>query len=91
MSLFNNKNSRARALLNVQQESFAVNEATLYLDTHPTDEKAKLYFERHLAARLKAIDEFERNYGPLLIDNISASKCGWQWIDSPMPWDESED
>lgn len=91
MSLFNKKSSRARALLSVQQESFAVDEARLYLDTHPNDEKAKQYFDKHLDARLKAIDEFERNYGPLLTDNISASKCGWHWIDNPMPWDESED
>lgn len=88
MSLFKSKNSRERLLRNVQEISFAVDEARLYLDTHPDDRKAQLYFDRYNDARRKAIQEFEQSYGPLLTDNIEASKTGWTWINNPFPWDE---
>lgn len=88
MSLFKSKNSRERLLRNVQEVSFAVDEARLYLDTHPDDRKAQLYFDRYNDARRKAIQEFEQSYGPLLTDNIEASKTGWTWINNPFPWDE---
>ena len=91
MSLFKSKNSRERLLRNVQEVSFAVDEARLYLDTHPDDRKAQLYFDRYNDARRKAIQEFEQSYGPLLTDNIEASKTGWTWINNPFPWDEEVD
>lgn len=88
MSLFKSKNSRERLLRNVQEVSFAVDEAKLYLDTHPDDRRAQLYFDRYNDARQKAIQEFEQSYGPLLTDNIEAAKTGWTWINDPFPWDE---
>ena len=36
---------RARLLRQVQNHSFALNEAALYLDGHPDNQKARAYFE----------------------------------------------
>lgn len=88
MSLMRKTNSRDRLLRNVQAASFAVDEARLYLDTHPNDKKAQIYFDKYNEARKKAMQEFEEQYGPLLTDDIEATKSGWTWINDPFPWDE---
>ena len=88
MSLMKKTSSRDRLLKNVQAASFAVDEARLYLDTHPNDKKAQIYFDKYNEARKKAMQEFEEQYGPLLTDDIEATKSGWTWIDDPFPWDE---
>ena len=45
---------RQSAMLRVQQLSFALTEATLYLDSHPTCEKGIAYFKKHKAELDKA-------------------------------------
>ena len=87
MSMMRNRGSRERLLKSVMEESFAVDEARLYLDTHPEDKKAQQFFDRHNEARRRAMQEYEQQYGPLLSDNVEASKTGWTWIDPPFPWD----
>ena len=82
--------SRERLMRNVQEESFAVDEARLYLDTHPNDKKAQMFFDRHNQARKKAMDMYEQQYGALLTDNLQAEKDGWTWINQPFPWDRGE-
>lgn len=88
MSLLKKNTTRERLLRNVQEASFAVDEARLYLDTHPYDEKAQKYFDKYNEARRKAVDEYEQNVGPLTTDSIEATKTGWTWVDNPFPWDE---
>lgn len=88
MSSLNKKISRERLLRNVQEASFALDEARLYLDTHPDDMNAKKYYDKYNDLRHKAIQEFEQFYGGLLSDNIDAVKDGWTWIAGPFPWDE---
>ena len=88
MSLMKHRSTnRERLLRSVMEESFAVDEARLYLDTHPDDKKAQMFFDRHNNARRKAMDEYEQQCGPLLTDNLEACKQGWTWIDPPFPWD----
>lgn len=82
--------SREKLMRNVQEESFAVDEARLYLDTHPTDKKAQMFFDRHNQARKKAMELYEQQYGALLTDNLQAEKDGWTWINPPFPWDGGE-
>ena len=82
--------SRERLMRNVQEESFAVDEARLYLDTHPNNKKAQMFFDRHNQARKKAMDMYEQQYGALLTDNLQAEKDGWTWINQPFPWDRGE-
>ena len=90
MNTLKPKNTRERLMRNVQEASFVVDEARLYLDTHPNCEKAKRYFDKYNDLRQKALQEFEEQYGALLSDNIDATKNGWTWINMPMPWDEED-
>ena len=88
MNFLKMNNTRERLLRNVQEASFAVDEARLYLDTHPNDENAKRYFDKYNDARHKAMQAYEQSYGALLTDNIDAVKDGWTWVNDPFPWDE---
>lgn len=82
-----NDRMREKAMKSVQEYSFAVDEARLYLDMHPEDMEAKKYFDMYNKKRKEAIREYECKYGPLLTDNINACDDGWQWIMSPQPWE----
>lgn len=93
--------SDRNALLNrINEASFAVNDVTLYLDTHPTDEQALAYFEQVMKERKQALQEFESKYEPLIIDCVNVEENNqtdfmtdypnerhWTWGDGPIPWD----
>lgn len=80
--------SRKALLCFINEVSFAVYEALLYLDTHPTDQEAMQFFREHNQLRNRALREFNRLYGPLTIEtaNDEESKC-WEWMNQPWPWE----
>lgn len=83
-----NCNNRSRLLRKIQQHSFALVEATLFLDGHPNCQRALQYFACQKAAYDKYVAEYEQNYGPLTAH--SGANCDtWKWIQGPWPW-ESE-
>lgn len=84
----------------IDQVSFTVNDLTLYLDTHPTDEKALDLFNENIQTRLHLLQEYESQFEPLTVDcvNINAKSaqdeyCDYtkhphfHWLDGPMPWE----
>ena len=80
--------SRQQMLKWVDMLSFAVQEANLYLDTHPSDQAALAYFQEYNQLRCQALNDYAALYGPLLIANAEADT--WNWIQGPWPW-EGED
>ena len=86
----NGRMSKEELLDRINQVSFAVNELTLFLDTHPDHEEARAYFEEKSALRNEALEEYARSYGPLTIDtaNDTCSRS-WEWVSQPWPWELS--
>ncbi|MBO6141717.1 MAG: spore coat protein CotJB [Ruminococcus sp.] len=83
----NDAKERKAAMLKVQQLSFALVEAGLYLDSHPTCEKGIAYFKKHKAELDKARAEYEKKFGPLKMENaLGADDKKWQWVCEPFPW-----
>ena len=82
----NNNNKRQTLMKEVQKYSFTMYDALLYLDMHPEDQKAKEYFDKQKALYTKAVNEYERNYGPLTVINSTPSKYGWTWATDEFPW-----
>ncbi len=79
---------RNQLLRQIQEYDFAVNELTLYLDSHPTDTKA---IEKH-AAWAKDLDllklAYTKEFGPLTA--CDGSKHGsWSWVNGPWPWENT--
>ena len=63
---------------------FAINELALYLDTHPTDEKALCLHRKYCREAKDLKDKYQKVYGPLTI-NFPCNK--WRWLEEPWPWE----
>lgn len=68
--------------------SFAVDDAKLFLDTHPCDTDALEYFEEFKKLRMQALHEYAKYYGPLTLDTMSSCSDRWTWTLEPWPWQE---
>ena len=65
--------------------SFAMNEANLYLDTHPNDQAALEYFNNYQKARNQALREYAKAFGPLTQDTAQVER-GFLWATQSWPW-----
>ena len=74
----------------INQYSFAMNEANLYLDTHPFDMEALVYFQKYRELRVDAVKEYAKYYAPLCIDYAVSDKTPWSWVNEPWPWEGVE-
>ncbi len=81
-----NQAKRRQLFSFINRVSFAVNDITLYLDTHPQDQDAINYFNHYSDLRKKALKEYEELYGPLTIDLARPDKM-FDWADMPLPWE----
>ena len=59
----------------------------LYLDTHPTDQKAIDYFNQCNELLRSAKKTYEASYGPFTADAGVPYGDRFSWVDVPMPWE----
>ena len=81
---------RSILLKRVQICDFALNDAALYLDTHPEDADALAYYKKYLDMRAAAVSDFESRFGPLTKGAYDGGKR-WTWVDGPWPWQMEEE
>lgn len=86
MPILNEKQTLMRKL---QACSIALNEANLYLDSHPTCPHGLAYFKHHMEEYDKYKAEYTEKFGPLSIHDAADSKK-WQWVQTPFPWERGE-
>ena len=77
-------------LKRVQVLDFALNDAALFLDTHPDDADALAYYKEHLELRAVAAQDFELQFGPLAKGSYDGGPR-WKWVDGPWPWQMEEE
>ena len=70
----------------IKTADFALYETVLYLDGHPTDEKALHYYHRMKKRSEELTKQYEECYGPLTICGVTA-KEEWTWVRDPWPWE----
>lgn len=75
-------------LKRVYETGFALDDAVLFLDTHPTDSKAMSYYCQAQAANQQAVQAYEQVYGPLTANRVTSEQ--WDWIKGPWPWEGGE-
>ncbi len=68
------------------EAAFAADDLRLFLDTHPTDARARSDYRTaaERTARLKK----ELPYAVNAMD--AGEGCGWDWVESPWPWEKEE-
>lgn len=78
-------NDRKKALMRVQTYGFAIDEAVLFLDTHPNDAQAMQYYRETLMHYNEAVSDYISKYGPLDFTQVSGNK--WTWATDQLPWE----
>lgn len=80
--------SKGQLLTHIDEVSFAVYEALLFLDTHPENQEALSFFRENNRKRNAALRVYERSFGPLTIRHAGDSRSrSWQWVEQPWPWE----
>jgi spore coat protein JB len=64
---------------------FTLIDLHLFLDTHPCDCNAVSVYNDVVNKRNVLKQEYQKRFGPLVANSVE-SKCPWQWIESPWPW-----
>lgn len=82
-------NEREVLLKRVQVCDFALNDAALFLDTHPEDPDALAFYKKYLDMRKKAAEDYTAKYGPLRKSDYDGGPR-WTWVDGPWPWQNEE-
>lgn len=89
MSDISQKN-REEMMSQLTAVSFALNDLTLYLDTHPDCPKGLSLFYQLLDQRLKLLSEFAGEFYPLTQTSMvtgNYDKNQYGWSEGPMPWE----
>ena len=91
---------RRQMLKEIDEVSFAVNDLTLYLDTHPLDTEALTLFSEAAKKRKQLLESYAKDYEPLTVDCVCpdtgnetdaytgyAGQKHFTWSDGPLPWE----
>lgn len=86
--MLKNDCSQQQLMQHLSEVGLALFDISLYLDTHPNDERALAYFQEIQCMMKEATAEYTKHFGPITIDtaDISAS-CSWDWVNQPWPWE----
>ena len=85
-----NLTEREKKMNEIGAISFAINDLTLYLDTHPTCENGLKVFKKLVDKRLNLLAEYAREYNPLTISSImtgTPETNEYGWGEGPAPWE----
>ncbi len=80
--------NRIELLRKISALDFYIIDLGLYLNTHPCDNEAIALYNEHVEQANMLKKEYTDAYG-MLLANSSASKCPWQWIENPWPWQKA--
>ena len=82
----NNKAKFERLMYELQMYGFVLDEARLFLDTHPNCQEALSYYRKYSEIYEETKKEFESMFGPLTANRAAADGESWQWIMGGWPW-----
>ena len=77
---------KQKLLSMIRKYDFVLYELQLYLDTHPSDQKAMEYFNHYARIKTQMEREFARDHYPLRKD-LAESSRDWRWGSAPLPWE----
>jgi spore coat protein JB len=83
------QSEKQKLLRKLQAARFALIEANLYLDSHPTCREGLSYFRGKQEELKKLTDEYQSKYGPLTAAAASAEER-WDWVSTAFPWERGE-
>ena len=78
-------NPKAALMQQIYESSFAMDDAQLFLDTHPDCAEALQYFKNAASLRANAVASYENQFGPLFAEHAAGDK--WTWETEFWPWE----
>ena len=81
--------TRSEAMRRVQMYDFAIQDTKLFLDTHPNNKAALIFYEEMRKAYLEAVMDYEEQFGPLTAEDVNVED-GWTWVTNPWPWERED-
>jgi spore coat protein JB len=80
------KNMNQKQLMNyISAVGLALDDVTLFLDTHPNNPEALTFYNNCKEMRMQAMSDYNRFYGPLTRFNVNSGN-EWKWTQGPWPW-----
>ncbi|MBR3661398.1 MAG: spore coat protein CotJB [Bacilli bacterium] len=83
----NINNEQDELLLNVNELSFARHEMNLLLDNYPNNNQALKTFNHFREMEEKAIQNYERRFGPIEITSGDMNNIPFAWENDKWPWE----
>lgn len=77
--------NRDEMLKRLSALDFYIIDLHLYLNTHPNDRDAIMKYNAVVKEANALRQEYQEQYG-MLMAGSTTSKCPWQWIENPWPW-----
>lgn len=69
-----------------REQSFALREIGLFLDTHPTDKEALRCYHKFRKLLCETEAKYVELYGSLTVKDVKSEEC-WTWVQAPWPWE----
>lgn len=85
-----NLSEREKLMNEICMVGFAINDLTLYLDTHPDCKQGNKLMKELLQKRLDSLAVYAAKYNALTQLSIVIGKPGshnYEWDEGPMPWE----
>ncbi len=79
------QNEKEKMLMDISAICFAAHELNLYLDLNPDDQSTFMLFMDYEKKANRMIEEYERMYGPLNINNEDMKS--FTWATDKWPWE----
>lgn len=80
--------NRKEALMKrLQIADFVLNEAALFLNSHPDCTEALDYYNKYLKLREETIAEYTKKYGTVTRTMLKNDDV-WDWVNEDWPWKE---
>ena len=82
-------NDRTTLLKEIDEVSFAINDLTLFLDTHPDCREAMEQFQQLAPRREALMKQYAETYEPLTVDCAGKLPPSglFSWTEGPAPWE----
>ncbi len=82
-----NKMNKKQLFDFITEVSFALDDISLYLDTHPDCPKALAVYCKYKEMRAQAVKDYINNYGPLNRYQVNDENY-FDWVNEPWPWEK---
>ncbi len=84
------QSDQSKKLNEINAVSFAINDLTLYLDTHPDCKNGLALFKELTQKRLELLADYAKQYNPLTQSSMitgTPETEEYGWAKGPVPWD----